>query len=211
MGLSKLIKKVGKTFNPVSYANDAIKKGLGFGKSKGSGPGDSGQEAALREGYGAALATNAQSLSDLPKQYEPARKALAQGKTSAIQYAQDRGTQDAASAKQSLASRGLGNTTIYENAQQGVSANVSRQVADIEAMYAQVLGNLAMSEGQNRQRIMGNQAQLRMGLGQSLAGQKNTQQAFQQQWELSQNPDAWLDSLFQLGGTAVGAYIGKNI
>jgi hypothetical protein len=170
-----------------------------------------GQEAAIREGYGGAQAINSQALASLPQQFEPAKKALGVAKTNAIQYAQDRGQQDMAATQQSLVSRGLNNSTVLDNARLGVGSDVSRRVSDIENLYAQHFGQLDLAQGQQRQRLLGNKAQLSMGLGQSLAGQRNYHQSLQQQWELSQDPNAWLDSVLGIAGTAAGAYIGKNL
>lgn len=207
-------------------AKKALKNTSGFGladslfggkkgKAPGAYPGDQGQEAALREGFGSAIAQESQSLGSIPKAYAKAGAAIESGKGNAIRQAQDIGAQQSAQADQSLASRGLYNTTILDNARQGVAAGVSRQVSDIEARYGQIRAELGLSQNAAENQARGRIGQLRAGLGSALAGQGNTQQslaynyaALQQQWELNQNPDAWLDSLLGIAGTAAGYAIG---
>jgi hypothetical protein len=210
MGWLKKTFKKGVTFNKNVFGGGYIKDALGMGKSGGKGPGDGGQEAAIREGYGAALSQNAQILGSLPKAYDKARGNLASGKAVASKALQDRGAQETANADQSMVNRGLYNTTVFDNARAGVAANVSQAQSEINAQYAQMEAELGLRQNAAENQVRSNSAQLNVGLGGALAGQKNFQSAQQQQWELSQNPDAWLDSIFGIAGTAIGYGIGNG-
>lgn len=213
--LKKVFKGVSKATGQLTgteYLKGLMGKG---GKPPPGYPGASGQEAALREGAGAALAQEAQSLGSIPKAYDAARKQIDVGRTNSIRQAQDIGAQQSAQADQSLASRGLYNTTILDNARQGVAANVSRQISDIEARYGQIRAELGLSQNQAESASRTRIGQIQSGLGGALAGQGNFQQGLalnyaqmRQQWEMSQNPDAWLDSLLGIAGTAIGYSIG---
>ena len=209
MGLLKGLKKLGKAFNPVEWANDKVKGALKG--SPGNGPQPGNQERYIREGYGAALASQSSALADLPETFAKAEKGIAKGESAALQDVQDYSTQATAASEADLASRGLGNTSLMDNARQGVAAETSRAAAQVRARYAGLRSELALTQGREQSRIKGNISQLNAGLGSALAGQANFQQQLEHDWQMNQNPDAFLDSLLGIAGTAAGVYIGKAI
>lgn len=155
------------------------------------------------QNYARAEVERRRALGDVQGGYAKARGALAQGQTQAIQTATDQGSQAAANATQRLGSSGLLNTTIAQNAAQGVSAQTSRAVANINAQYAQMLATLGVNEGNAvagiRQNIAGGAQSFggsQAGLYANHAGLINSQP--------EQDPNAWLESLLQIGGTAIG-------
>lgn len=172
--------------------------------SPGSGPSGALQVKRIREGYGGALADEAQVLGSIPETYAKAKKLYGQGKGRAIQAAQDYGAQADAQTQQSMVSRGLFNTTALDNARQGVSYQTSQQVADIENQFAAIEAGLGLKEAQEKSQSRLRSGQLRIGMSQALNNQTNYNQQQQQAWEMAQNEDAWLDSLFNIGGTLLG-------
>lgn len=166
------------------------------------------EQAALN--YARGQTEQQRSIGETRQAYTSARKSLGAGRTQGIQAVQDAGAQAGARAGQSMANRGLYNTTIMDNAQQGISSGVSRSIADIDAHYAQMLGQLGIQEQNTvngiRQNIAGGAAQqgaLQAGLYMNHAGLINSQ--------VEEDPNAWLNSLFGIAGTAAGVYVGKNI
>lgn len=143
------------------------------------------------------------SIGETRKAYAGARDSLGVGRTNAIQYAQDAGAVQQGQAAQSLASRGLYNSTVLDNAQQGVSAGVSRAVSDIEARYAQLNANLGIGEASDiagiRERIAGGAERL----GSTQAGLHTSHAGILASLP-QEDPDAWLNDLLGIGGMALG-------
>lgn len=213
MGFGSFLKKAGRSLEKGFKLTTDPAKAIGgaLGGKGGKAPGSNGAFEQAQNNYAASIAQNSQTFGEIPKTYDVARKAVGAGKAAAIQNATDVGVQDTARVEQSMVDRGLYNTTVLDNARQGVSANVSRQVSDINAYYAKVLADLGIGEMNAKAQVRGQIARSREGLAALQSGNLNQQQAFQQQWELSQNPDAWLESLMGIAGTATGVYLGKNI
>lgn len=139
--------------------------------------------------------------------YGQARDAAGVGRTNAIQAANDAGVVQQGRATQGLVNSGLYNTTIAQNASQGISAGVSRAVGDIDAHYAQILGELGIGEANAVSGIRRNIASNAQSGGNFQAGLYDAQ-ANRVASEVHEDPNAWLQSLFQIGGTALGYGIG---
>lgn len=156
------------------------------------------------------IAGQQRALGDTKTAFGGARTALGSGQTQAIQAAQDQGAQAGARATQSLVSSGLGNTTITENAQQGITAGQTRAIADIDSHYAQMLAQLGIGEAAATTGI-------RQGIGSSyerLAGLNAGILGNQAQTVASisySDPNLWLDNLLGLAGTAGGIALGKAL
>lgn len=202
-----------KKLNPVALGHNLVSgKLFPSGGGTDTGPIDSQfAQAQSAAGLSAAQAQafNQRALGETRAAYGKARTGYAQGRANAIQYAQDAGAQQQANAAQSLASRGLGNTTIVENAQQGISAGVSRAVSDIDAQYAQMLASLGIGEAQATSGIRARQAASAQDLGRLQAG-LHAQLGGIYASLPQEDPNQWLNSLLQIGGTAIGYGIGSG-
>lgn len=227
-GVKKFLKKSANFTKNVyggGYVRDMIKnpkKGLGnainegadvFGVKMGGGDGglqgisDTLNEATAEQQRLHALQTQAglKGLNAIKPAYAAARANVQVGKSNAMQGAADRGTQAQASAQQSLASRGLYNSTVYDNATRGISSQVTRDLADIEQSYAQLLAQLDIGEGQAttqaQQFMSGTYGQQAQGVTDLKLGQAQIQAS------LYEDPDQWLNDLLGMGTTLGAAYL----
>ncbi len=208
MGLGKFFKKAIR-YSPANprFLGNVIKdssKLLGIGGGYGSAPGDGGGQAVLEAGYANAIANQTGALGSIPKAYDKARGSLASGKAANIQQVQDAGAVSASQVDQSMASRGLYNTTALDSARMGVGAQTSRQVAQINAQFDALEAELGLRQNAAENQIRSNIAGLNVSRGQAIAGHLTQQQQLAQQWALNNNPDAWLDSILGIAGTAIG-------
>jgi len=207
----------------------SIKKGLNFlpggalvpdlfGGGKDPGVGQANE---VRSLYGQAQAQQGQlhaqqtaalqrGINKIPQSYAKARTAAGDMRNVSLQRAADTGAQQTAQASQSLASRGLYNSTVLDNARSGISSGVTRDLADIDSAYSQILGQLDLGEGQAQMQgqsalagVFGQQAGANSAL---LQNQATTLAGIQYE-----DPNAWLNSLLGIGGTIAGTYIGKNL
>lgn len=144
-------------------------------------------------------------LNAIKPAYAAARANVQVGKANSLQGAADRGVQAQGAMQQSLAARGLVNSTIYDNGSRGIASSVTRDMADIEQSYAQMLAQLDIGEGQAttqaNQFMSGTYGQQAQGVA-SLKLQQAQIQA-----SLYEDPDAWLDSLLGIGTTLGAAYL----
>lgn len=154
-----------------------------------------------------AIATQQRSLGATKQGFAGARTALGAGRTQALQGASDNAARSGANAAQSLTDRGLANTTILDNAQQGITANLTRESAVVEAAYADMLARYNIGEAAATTSIRGGIADSYENLGRTQAG-LYSQQAGTIASLPSEDPNAWLDSLLGIGGTALGYAIG---
>lgn len=210
MGLGKFFKK-SLGFNKKVFGGGYVKDALGMGQSAGKYPGDGGGQAALEAGYANAIANQTGALASVPKAYDKARAGLTSGRSANIQQTMDAGKVASSAVDQSMASRGLYNTTALDSARLGVGAATSRQVAQINAQFDQLEAELGLRQNSAENQIRGNIAGLHASRGQAIAGHLTQQQQLAQQWALNQNPDAWLDSILGIAGTAIGIGVGKNL
>jgi hypothetical protein len=202
--------------NPKKGFNKTLNEAGGaFGvKIGGSGDGGKGgiadtmNEATAEMQAAQARQTHAglRAMQGIKPAYAAARSNIQVGKGSAMQGAADRGVQSQASAQQSLAARGMYNTTVMDNASRGISSGVTRDLADIEASYGQMMAQLDIGESQaltqGHQFLSGTYGQQ----GQSLSNLKMQQAGLQAQ--LYEDPDQWLNDLLGIVGTGVGMYFG---
>lgn len=135
--------------------------------------------------------------------YGQAIRQVGGAKQASTLAAQDAGVQQGAQADQSLASRGLYNTTVLDNARAGISGGVTRQLAQIDSDYAQLLAGLQMGKGNA-------QAQMESQLAGTYQNQAQAGTQIGQQWintlgsVQEEDPNAWLGSLLGIAGFAIG-------
>jgi uncharacterized protein YcgL (UPF0745 family) len=153
--------------------------------------------------YGAARQQQAMVLPTLQKGFEKANKfADMYGKT-AKQGAYDQSKQMGSAMQQSMTQRGLYNTTAFDNAQRGISSDLSRTLMGIDESVAGMKGQLASQQAAAEAGAYGAMS----GFYQNYAG-ANTQLLGAQAGAMGnvqfQDPNAWAGSLTQLGGTLLG-------
>lgn len=215
--LKKVFKGAAKigTLAATAGAYDGQGRGWAHGLGGGGGNGQlgaiNGDFANARNAIG--LAT-AQGLTEQRRAkgqvgiaYGGARKALASGRAQGVQAIQDQGARADANAQQSLANRGLMNSTILDNARAGNGANVSRLTADLDARYAQLLGELDIGQNQAENQITDKITSLQSGFGAQSANLYTQHANVLANAQVEDDQD-WLGSLFQLGGQAFGYGLG---
>lgn len=153
--------------------------------------------------YGQAMQQQQQILPTLQKGYAQANKfAEMYGKT-ARQGAYDQSKQAGGAMQQSMMQRGLYNTTAFDNAQRGISADLTRSLMAIDESVAGMKGQLATSQAAAEAGALGAMS----GFYQNYAG-ANTALLGAQAGAIGniqfQDPNAWAGSLSQLGGTLMG-------
>lgn len=202
--------------NPKKGFSNMVNEASGaFGGKDMIGGGDDGLDginASLNAATAAqqrAMALQTQSglkgLNAIKPAYAAARANVQVGKGNAMQGAADRGMQNQASAQQSLVSRGLYNSTVYDNASRGVASQTTRDLADIEQSYASMLAQLDIGEGQAT--TQANQFMSGTYGQQGQAASNLHMQQAQIQAQMYEDPDAWLDSLLGIGTTLGAAYL----
>lgn len=205
-----MIKNPKKGFS--GAVNDASKAFGGKKLIKDGGSGLDGinglmEEATAEQQRLQALQTAAgiKGLNAIKPAYAAARKNVQVGKASSAQSAMDIGQQMQSQAQQSMAARGLYNSTVMDNARMGISSQTTRDLADIDASYAQLLAQLDIGEGQATTQanqylsgMFGQQAS-------SVAGLKMNQA--QLAASMYEDPDQWLDNLLGIGTTLGAAYL----
>lgn len=216
MGSVKKALKKSLNFTKNAYTGGFVKDIFGGGGDPGKA-----QAAEVRSLYGQAEAKQAQLFGQqtaaaqkaaniIPKAYGAARKNVQVGKSSALTRASDAGQAMQAQAQQSLAARGLYNSTVMDNARMGISSQTTRDLADIDASYAQLMAELDIGEGQ----AMSQAQQFLSGTyGSQSAGYTNLKanQAGQLAQIQYEDPDAWLNSLLGIGGNIAGIAIGNSL
>lgn len=99
-----------------------------------------------------------------------------------------------------LANRGLGNTSMLSSASRGNAYDTGRNLSGVDAQTAQILASLQAARGSAIGGAQSNLANLTMagsGMQTGLAGNIAQTIASVQH----QDPNAWINQLFQLGGT----------
>lgn len=203
-----------------NFKKDWYKGGWGLQMAKGLGGRDPGkgqlaQVMALykqaqmqqQKGYANALYQQRQGLKSIDTGYKAAKGEIARIGGQAKQEALTRETQGLGAAAQSSIDRGLYDTTLYDNMARGVRSDTSRALSNINEALAGLGANLEQSRANAMagqygslsnifQGQAGAQAALTGQIAQTVAGVQHT------------DPNAWLQSLFQIGGMALGAGIG---
>ena len=153
--------------------------------------------------YGAARQQQAMVLPTLQKGFEKANKFADMYGKSAKQGAYDQSKQMGSAMQQSMTQRGLYNTTAFDNAQRGISSDLSRTLMGIDESVAGMKGQLASQQAAAEAGAYGAMS----GFYQNYAG-ANTQLLGAQAGAMGnvqfQDPNAWAGSLTQLGGTLLG-------
>lgn len=160
-----------------------------------------------QKGYANALYQQRQGLKSIDTGYKAAKGEIARIGGQAKQEALTRETQGLGAAAQSSIDRGLYDTTLYDNMARGVRSDTSRALSNINEALAGLGANLEQSRANAMagqygslsnifQGQAGAQAALTGQIAQTVAGVQHT------------DPNAWLQSLFQIGGMALGAGIG---
>lgn len=145
-------------------------------------------------------------LAGIGPAYADARSRVTVGRGASMDAASDRAAQSGADAQQSLTARGLYNTTVLDNARVGISGQLSRDMAEIDAQHQQILGGLDIGEAQAMQQGYSALAGTSLAGASGIAGGLSNQaQAIANVQE--EDPDAWLNSLLGIGGTVLGAYM----
>ena len=213
MGWFKHLTHSALQLNPVTVGHNLV-TGAG-GLFGGSGHNQLGAinadynsaQSSLGMGQAEADTERRRALGETRGAFANARGSLTTGRTQAIQSATDAGAQQTAQAGQSLASRGLYNTTVLDNARQGISSNTSRVMADIDAHYAQILASLGVQEAAATTGIRQGIAGGAQAYGQNKASLYTNHANMLSQIQ-EQDPNAWLGSLMNLAGTGLGYAIG---
>lgn len=153
--------------------------------------------------YGQALQQQKAVLPTIQKGYAKANKFAEMYGQTARQGAMDQSKQAGSAMQQSMTQRGLYNTTAFDNASRGISADLTRTLMGIDESVAGMKGQLATSQAQAETGAMGamsgfyqNYASANTNLLGSMAGAVGNVQY--------QDPNAWLGSLTGLGGTLMG-------
>lgn len=202
------LKKIGKF-----YPQYSAFLGGGGGKDPGKGQ----QKGILKEHEKTAMQNRAlyaqaayqqrQGLGAINAGFKQANSVLGQQAANAKQGILDRETQNLGALKAGAAAGGTLGTSTNTNLNRAVYSDTSRALADTDATIGAIKAQLATQQaaaqaGQYGQLagIAQNQAGASNQLGQSLINSLGNVQY--------QDPNAWLQSLFSIGGTALGAYFG---
>lgn len=161
-------------------------------------------------GTARALTERRRAIKETRAGFAGARGAVDTARASAVQTVQDQGRVAEGGAKQGLIDRGLYNTTVLDNAQQGISSGVSRSIADIDSHYAQILGELGIGEASAVSGIRNQNANAVQQGGQFSAGLYGQHAGILASGQF-EDPNEWLNALLGIAGTATGAYVGKHI
>lgn len=87
-----------------------------------------------------------ESVANIQKGYKQAKKNLRGAGTAAKREARATGMQTQSAMQQSMADRGLYNTTVLDNATRGISADTSRAVQDIQLQLGQLNSKLELDK-----------------------------------------------------------------
>lgn len=85
-----------------------------------------------------------ESMANIQSGYRNAKRDIRHAGTAAKREARAAGTQAQAASQQSMASRGLYNTTVMDNATRGISADTSRAIQDIQLSLGQMRSQLEL-------------------------------------------------------------------
>ena len=153
--------------------------------------------------YDAAGGYLKQGLGSINKGYGSAYKGLAGAGQTAKTNILQQGKQQLAGSQQSLASRGLYNTTAFDAAQRGIHADTSRALASVDESIGNMLANLQIGQGQAQAGAYGALSGLEQSRYGSLAnlygGKIGT---------ITDRKDIAAPSLLQQAGPALGAFLG---
>lgn len=109
----------------------------------------------------AADAGYSQGMGEVMKSYDTARNELDMAGQGAITGLLARERQQVAGAQQGLQSRGLGNTTIVDNARRGISADTGTAIAGVQEQVGGMRSQVAQNRAGAQQSMYGTQADMR--------------------------------------------------
>lgn len=128
-----------------------------------------GNQAAL---FGQAQGAQRKALSTIKSGYGNALANTGLQANNAKRSVLDRESQQMGGLAQSLASRGLGNTTLLDNAKRGISSSTNRELSNIDSMLAQIQSQLQIGQAGAEANVYGslsnlfqNQSSAMTGLG----------------------------------------------
>lgn len=162
-----------------------------------------------QKGYANALYQQKQGLKSIDTGYKAAKGEIARIGGQAKQEALTRETQGLGAAAQSSIDRGLYDTTLYDNMARGVRSDTSRALSNINEALAGLGANLEQSRANAMAGQYGSLSNIFQGQASvysALTGQIAQSLADVQY----QDPNAWLQSLFQAAGKAAGASAGAG-
>ena len=143
-----------------------VARGLQWQNINDTRRGFAGAEGLLRQGLGATQAGFGQAFGHLSR-------AGVSGRQSVL----DQQRQGLGAISAGLASRGLGSTTVLQNAQRGMYSDTSRRLAEIDENIGSMLANLAVGRGSAMSAGLGGLAGMRVAGTQALTGQRNDMQS----------------------------------
>lgn len=160
----------------------------------------------LKQSGANALQYGKQALGAIDTGYTDAQNQIGRIGTASKAAQLDRQTQQLGGAQTSLQSRGLFNSSIYTNLERGIRSDTSRALGNIDEALAGLYSNLDEQKATAKAGAYGNlagitqnqgsqQVSLTSNIAGAVAGVQHT------------DPNAWLGSLLQLGGTLGAAAI----
>lgn len=156
-----------------------------------------------RQQFQQGLTTMRSAAAQYAPAYEKAKRLVSVGRGASMDRAMDASKVAGAQVEQNLGARGLTNSTIAENARIGIGSQLSRDMADIDAMYSSLLGGLETEQAGMTAGALGQIGGAQIGFGNSAAGlagnHANAIASIQHT-----DPNAWLNSLLGIGGTFAG-------
>lgn len=102
-----------------------------------------------------------QGMGDVMKSYDTARNELDMAGQGAVTGLLARERQQVSGAQQNLSSRGLGSTSIMDNARAGIQGQTGRDIAGVQEQVGGMRSQVAQSRAGAQQSMYGTQAQLR--------------------------------------------------
>lgn len=204
-----LFSKITNHFNPLKSLGGVLGGGPDPGKKqyKDILAQHAQLQAQNKASYANALYQQKQGLGAINKGYGAALQSLSTQGAAAKQSIVDRETQNTGALKAGLVSSGLGDTTTATNLQRGIYQDTSRALSSTDEAIAQIKASLlAQQAGAQAGQygamagIFQNQAGQNAALGQSLINSIGNVQYT--------DPNAWLQQLLGIGGTALGFSLG---
>jgi hypothetical protein len=150
-------------------------------------------------GYANALAQQQKGLGAIKTGYTNALNTVGAQGLAAKQSVTDRETRNVGALKSGLADSGMLGGTLGANLERGIYSDTSRSLSNIDAQIAQIRSGLQTEQANALAGQYGAMAGLHQGLAgaQTGLGQGLIQTLGNVQY---QDPNAWLGSLFQIGG-----------
>ncbi len=142
-------------------------------------------------GQGSAEDYLLQALGAITEGYGNARQEVGQLGYDARRRTLEREQQQFGQSSQSLASRGLGNTSVLDNARRGIASDTNRALSEIDEGLASIYAGLSTGQAGATAGALGNLANLQTGQASQIAGLLSSQAGnlAKFQFEAPQIPD----------------------